>query len=136
MAERVLQRSTTNRVIAGVCGGLGEYFDLDPTLVRVVFVLLAFFSMGFGILLYLVLALVIPEAGEPVTRSAEAKLQKTGAPVDAKSGYFLAIGLIIFGLILLLDNLNILRPIINYTSVRDLWPLSLIFLGLWLLFRE
>lgn len=142
MAERVLQRSTTNRIIAGVCGGLGEYFDIDPTIVRVVFVLLSFFSFGFGIFLYLVLALVIPEAGQPATRTAAAKLQKEiahdikVAPNDSKPSYFFAIGLIIFGLILLLDNLSLLRPILPYTSVGDLWPLIVVFLGLWLLFRK
>jgi phage shock protein PspC (stress-responsive transcriptional regulator) len=54
-----LQLSATERKIAGVCGGLGEYFDLDPVLFRAAFVVLAFIG-GFGILLYLVLWLVIP----------------------------------------------------------------------------
>jgi len=51
-----------NRQIAGVCGGLGEYFDIDPTMVRVVYVLLSIFSAAFpGILVYLLLWLLIPE---------------------------------------------------------------------------
>jgi phage shock protein C len=50
-------------MVAGVCGGLAEYFDLDPTLVRAGYVLLSFLSVGFpGLLVYIVLALVIPEA--------------------------------------------------------------------------
>jgi phage shock protein C len=48
-------------MIAGVCGGLGEYFELDPTVFRIIFVILALLS-GFGILLYLMLILVIPPA--------------------------------------------------------------------------
>ena len=56
-----LTRSTSNRMIAGVCAGLGEYLGIDPTIVRLL-TLLAFFT-GFGgiALVYLIMALVIPE---------------------------------------------------------------------------
>lgn len=58
----VLRRSLANRRIAGVCGGIGEYIGLDPTVVRVIYVLLSIFSAGFpGILIYVILWLVIPE---------------------------------------------------------------------------
>lgn len=56
-----LYRSKTDRKIAGICGGLGEYFNVDPTLVRVGFVLLALPGGLPGILPYLVLWLIIPE---------------------------------------------------------------------------
>ncbi|MCK6581033.1 MAG: PspC domain-containing protein [Anaerolineae bacterium] len=55
-----LLRSRTNRQIAGVCGGLGEYFGIDPTLLRIAFILMVVFG-GSGLLLYIILALVIPE---------------------------------------------------------------------------
>lgn len=58
--EKQLQRSRTNRVIAGVCGGLGQYFNLDPVLLRVLAVILAFISGGTMILVYLALALIMP----------------------------------------------------------------------------
>ena len=56
-----LTRSTSNRMIAGVCAGLGEYLGIDPTIVRLL-VVLAFFT-GFGgiALVYLIMALVVPE---------------------------------------------------------------------------
>jgi phage shock protein PspC (stress-responsive transcriptional regulator) len=56
-----LTRSTSNRMIAGVCAGLGEYLGIDPTIVRLL-VILAFFT-GFGgiALVYLIMALVVPE---------------------------------------------------------------------------
>ena len=56
-----LTRSTSNRMIAGVCAGLGEYLNIDPTIVRLL-ALLAFFT-GFGgiALVYLIMALVVPE---------------------------------------------------------------------------
>jgi len=56
---RRLQLSNSDRKIAGVCGGLGEYFELDPVLFRAAFVVLAF-AGGLGILLYLALWLVVP----------------------------------------------------------------------------
>jgi len=61
-----LRLSATDRKIGGVCGGLGEFFDLDPLLFRVAFVVLAFVG-GLGILLYLVLWLVVPGPATPVT---------------------------------------------------------------------
>lgn len=59
-SPKKLTRSRQDRVIAGVCAGLAQYMNLDPTLVRVGMVLLTVFS-GVGALLYLILALVIPE---------------------------------------------------------------------------
>lgn len=58
---RQLTRSTSNRMIAGVCAGLGEYLGIDPTIVRLL-VILAFFT-GFGgiALVYLIMAIVVPE---------------------------------------------------------------------------
>jgi phage shock protein C len=56
-----LTRSTANRMIAGVCAGLGEYLNIDPTVVRLLFVL-GFFMTGPGILIaYLIMAIIVPE---------------------------------------------------------------------------
>jgi phage shock protein C len=62
-APRVLRRRREGEKFAGVCGGLAEYFDLDPTLVRVVYLVATFFTGIIpGIILYVILALVIPSA--------------------------------------------------------------------------
>jgi len=59
---RPLHRSSGNRIIAGVIGGLAEYFDLDPTLARVLYVVVSIVSAAFpGILVYIVLWMVVPE---------------------------------------------------------------------------
>lgn len=55
-----LYKSRTDRMIAGVCGGLAEYFDVDPVLVRLLFVLLGFLT-GIGFLIYPILWIVMPE---------------------------------------------------------------------------
>ena len=58
--NRKLVRSSSNRMIAGVCGGLAEYFDVEPTLVRVAYIMLTFFTAFSGILVYMVLCIAIP----------------------------------------------------------------------------
>jgi phage shock protein PspC (stress-responsive transcriptional regulator) len=64
--SRQLRRSRTNRQIAGVVGGLAEYFHIDPTLLRVIYVVGSIVSAAFpGALVYLLLWLLIPEAEDP-----------------------------------------------------------------------
>ena len=58
-----LFRSRTNRMLAGVCGGLAEYFNIDPTLMRVITIVLAFTPFVPVIIIYLLLWLSIPERG-------------------------------------------------------------------------
>ncbi len=61
MASRTLTRSSTDRVIAGVCGGLGDYFGVNPIVFRVLFVLLALPGGAPGLLPYLILWFVMRE---------------------------------------------------------------------------
>lgn len=56
-----LYRSRDHRVLSGICGGLGEYFNMDPTIVRILWVLFALASVGTALLLYVILIFVIPE---------------------------------------------------------------------------
>ena len=61
MAEKKLTRGADKK-IAGVCSGIAEYFGVDPTVIRIAYVILTFFSAGFpGLLLYLILMLLMPE---------------------------------------------------------------------------
>jgi phage shock protein C len=55
-----LYLSVADKKLGGVCGGLGEYFEKDPTIIRVIFVLIILFSFGFGVLAYLLMWLIIP----------------------------------------------------------------------------
>ena len=62
-----LYRSRTHRMIAGVCGGIAQHFNLDPTLVRILYVLVSIFSAAVpGFLLYVILWAIIPEEPTPV----------------------------------------------------------------------
>jgi phage shock protein PspC (stress-responsive transcriptional regulator) len=65
MAQSALKRSRKDRIIAGVCGGLAEWLGWDPTVVRVMYVLLSVCSAAFpGIFVYLLLWIVMPEGEE------------------------------------------------------------------------
>jgi phage shock protein C len=61
-----LARSLSNKVVAGVCGGIAEYLQVDATLVRVFFVLGTIFTAGLGLLGYIVLLVLMPLPGQPV----------------------------------------------------------------------
>jgi phage shock protein C len=60
MESKKLYRSNTDKMLAGVCGGLAQYFGIDSTIVRLIFALLVFFGVGSGIVLYVILALIMP----------------------------------------------------------------------------
>ena len=67
-ARKRLTRSSRYKMIAGVCGGLAEYFEMDPTIVRVVYVLISIVSVAFpGILAYIILMFVMPPPEQQVT---------------------------------------------------------------------
>ncbi len=60
--EKKLYRSTHDKMICGVCGGIGEYFEIDPTFIRLLWVLLTMFTKGVGGLLgYFIASIIIPE---------------------------------------------------------------------------
>ena len=97
---RRIYRDKENKMIAGVCSGLGSYFDIDPTILRILFILLAFLN-GIGIVAYVVLWLAIPEAktasdrlmmkGEKVTiegirEVAEDRVPNRGETVESGIG--------------------------------------------------
>lgn len=63
MAEQKKLTRSANKILAGVCGGIAEYFEIDPTLVRVAYAALSIFSAGFpGLLLYIVMLIIMPQA--------------------------------------------------------------------------
>ena len=61
MEPKRLYRSTKDRMIGGVCGGIGEYLEVDPTVIRVAYALLSFFTAFCGAILYPILWIIMPE---------------------------------------------------------------------------
>jgi phage shock protein C len=67
--RRELRRSKENRKLFGVCSGIGKYFDIDPTIVRFTFIFIALVSFGWGLLIYIILGIVMPEEKSSLTIS-------------------------------------------------------------------
>ncbi len=130
--DRKLYRSRTDSMIAGVCGGLAEYFKVDAIIVRIAAVILALTAHGAGLLAYLIFWIVIPQ--KPLDESlAEGASVKT-IPVESEEGkterkngiLFIGAGLIVLGALFLLDNFF---PVIFF-SLGKLWPAILIVIGI------
>ena len=62
--KRELRRSLSNRKVCGVCGGIGDYLNIDPTVVRLLWVIFSIAGFGSGLLAYIIAAIVMPESDE------------------------------------------------------------------------
>lgn len=118
-----LYRSETDRVIAGVCGGLGEFFQIDSTIIRLIFALITLFGGG-GFLLYIVLWLIVPPQGskselskDNISKNADEMKESAKKFADeikinttrANSKQLLGIIVLVFGILLLLGNFGFLN---------------------------
>ncbi len=145
-----LYRSRADQMIGGVCGGLAEYLKIDSTLIRLFFVLLGL-GTGVGVALYLILWIIIPyegegEAGTEETRRAGANevadrmralgndVQRAFQQPNPKAGLVVGAGLIILGLVFLVDTLNL--PWLRWLRFDTLWPALLILAGAVLIWRR
>ncbi len=152
--EKKLYRSRSDRMIAGVCGGLGEYLAVDPVWIRLGFVMLLF-ATGVGFWAYIILWIIIPEEGrqavtpgdtiqanvqEMADRARELGqgiqrgLQGDRAPTEASTSGPIIVGVafILVGALLLLNRLNLFW----WLRWTTLWPLLLIFIGGAMLFSR
>ena len=148
---RRLTRDTKRAVFGGVAAGFGEYLDVDPVLVRLGFVLLAFVH-GLGVLFYVACWLVMP-LRDPATPTNEAPLASAGFEAVRETGDRLAAGvrqaapdatgaqiaigslLVLMGTLLLAHNLDWLHwP--HWMRFETLWPLLLVALGVGLILRS
>jgi phage shock protein C len=144
-ATNRLSRSRTDFMIGGVCGGLGKYFKIDPTLVRLVFVLLTL-AGGSGVLIYFILWIVMPredmpglqgnmdsqEFGRRANLMGQEMQQMVTRP-STRTVQFIGGALVILGLVYLVQNLNI--PWLAWFNDRLLWPVLIILVGALLLSR-
>ncbi len=102
--KRRLYKSRTERMIDGVCGGIAQYFDLDPTLVRIAWVILTLLG-GSGIILYIAAMIIMPK--EPYPGSQYGQPPPAGqSPSSKKNSFFWGILLIVVGLFLFFDNIG------------------------------
>lgn len=130
---RQLHRSQDNRFLFGVAGGLAEYFDVEPVLVRVGWVLLTIATAGIAALAYIVMAIFTPDSGRQ-------QIEFTSEPSnDSRAGIvesdrpskrhilrnILGVGLIVAGMIILLGNLGVFGSI----PWEIVWPVAISLLG-------
>lgn len=141
-----LFRSKNDRIIFGVCGGVADYFDIDPIIIRLLFVVLAV-GAGSGLLVYLIAALIIPSEDSVVVKKEEGTgsdkagdfVSEIGEKVKDLSSksrekdwhFFLGLLLVIVGLSSLATNFIPLRIIFSF-----FWPFFIISLGLVILFKK
>lgn len=138
-----LYRSSVNKVIAGVAGGIGEYSGVDPSIIRVLFVVLAIFG-GSGVVLYLILWIILPTQSSIPPSGTTIKNNVAEMRVKAKE-FASSMGLnqrndnrslwplilIIIGVIFLLNNFGF-----YHVDFERLWPIWLILGGILLLRRR
>lgn len=127
MENKKFERSSTNRVIGGVCAGLADYLNLDIALMRVLFVVAAFCG-SFGFWLYIILWIVIPSQKLLNFDNMQQEESTIDITPDEKRGsskgaIIISIILIVIGLIALMDNF------LYIDWIWKLWPVILIVLG-------
>ena len=151
MKQKRLYRSRTDRVLFGVCGGLGKYFGIDPVIFRILFVIF-FFIDGVGLIAYLIMVLIIPnergvgkddkekgevdEFAEKIEKSAEELASKieTGEFISSgKSANYLGIFIIFIGLFFLARETLPLQWLFHSDVIL---PFAIILLGLYIVLKS
>ncbi len=134
--KKTLYRSRTNRLVAGVCGGFGEYLEIDPTLIRLLWAFLIFFG-GSGIILYIFAWIIVPE--EPLNSKAKKpKSEQFGKEFSESMEKMFSgrDGRVFFGLLLILFGaMFFANNFIPWMSITYLWPVLLIAIGAWIVIR-
>jgi phage shock protein C len=143
--DNKLYRSSSDKFLGGVCGGIGKYLGVDSSFVRIIFLLLMFGS-GIGFLLYILLWVILPQEGATATGlpltgpEFEKRVQGVGDDIrDAarnphpKAGLLVGIALIIIGGILFLEQLHFAW--LSWLNVGIIWPVLVILIGGAFLYR-
>lgn len=142
-----LQRSRTNRVFFGVCGGLAEYLGMDPVVMRLIFVLVTLFG-GTGVVAYIIGVIIIPESPEEekaagVTEDVNPPSlpvpEKVTSKRNDKGSEIIGIVLIVFGIFFLLRKIPWMDRYFDWISYHFwslLLPVILLVLGISLIMRS
>jgi phage shock protein C len=156
MADR-LYRSREDRMVAGVAGGLAEMWGADPALIRIIWALLVIFTGGVALLVYIVMAVVVPEADDAIPAPASPTVATGDAPLPTASGWAppssstdaaearaarraaraerggMPVGIILGGFLVLLGVFFLAREYLPSIDFDWFWPLVLVGIGVALL---
>ncbi|MCF6466691.1 PspC domain-containing protein [Clostridium sp. Cult2] len=124
--NKKLKRSSTDKILAGVCGGIGEYFNVDPVIVRILWVLISFMPGGPGLLAYVVCALIIPEDNGVIYQDTDSNPSTKNTPI------FIGIALIIVGGYLL-ARLILPQHVFRFFNIFRYWPILLVLAGIYII---
>lgn len=134
-----LYRSRRDRMLAGVAGGLAEIWGADPSLVRIIWALLVVFTGGLALLVYIVMAIVVPEEGElfgpggapprPVGTAPPAFQGGAGWGAPRASGGGLSPGVLVGGFFILIGVFFLAREFLPRIDLDWLGPLALVGVG-------
>lgn len=130
MRSQPLTRSLTDRVLGGVCGGIGSYIGVSPWWVRVAFVILGLFTAGTGALIYLALWFMLPAESLSLIPDDVNRLARRRSRAEAI--LLIGAGVIAMGLIVLARNLGVLSG----ENGDAFLPLAVMFFGLTLLVKQ
>lgn len=131
--DKKLYRSRNDKMISGVAGGLGNYFEIDPVLIRIIFIAATFMS-GVGAVSYILLWIIVPIepvvriAGEPDITIPEQNIVEE-SDTKKRRGAVVGVILIAFGAIFLADNL------LPFFDFEEFWPMLLIAIGIGLVWN-
>jgi phage shock protein C len=125
-----LYRSRRDRMLAGVAGGLAEVWGADPSLVRIIWALLVVFTGGIALVVYIVMAIVVPEEEEVYPGGVPARNPSGGPAVvgPSRTGGISA-GVLVGGFLVLLGGFFLIREFLPRIDFDWLWPLALVALG-------
>lgn len=122
-----LYLSRDNRVIGGVAGGIAEYFEIDPTIVRLIIIVTALVA-GSGVIAYLIAWIIMPE--QPAAHTAAIETVNGTSAVQTRSRTLAGMILVALG------GLFLVRQAFDVDIWRYFWPLSLIGTGLYIIIRR
>lgn len=141
-----LYKSRKDKVISGICGGIGEYFGIDPVLIRVIAVLLFFFG-GVGVIAYIVGMIIIPAEPLQADNNEKEEIEKKEAPKEKEPSEYkhTDTGALIIGIVFLIAGFMFLMRNFNFFDfhfwwIRDqirlfFWPGILVALGVLLVLK-
>jgi phage shock protein C len=150
MADRLF-RSRHDRMVAGVAGGLAEMWDADPALIRIIWAVLVIFTGGIALLVYIIMAIVVPEADDSIPAPATTTVATSDTPLPTGSGWAapppssadaraarraaraerggMSGGMILGGFLVLLGLFFLVREYLPNIDFDWFWPLILVGVG-------
>jgi phage shock protein C len=142
MTTKSLYRSCKNRILGGVCGGLGEYFEIDPVLVRLIAALLIF-AGGISIIVYIIAWIIMPEdpacksgktGTDEIREKAKSFAKEIKSSVKTRKSNSISDERLLVGMVVIIIGLTFLfQNVLGFKAWTLFWPIILIGIGLYIL---